>query len=92
MALTPLSLTEQQMQPLARSSHSSALVLFWETVRERSMSVVFAEFWRIVRAAFERRISSFHNLWEELTIEDDGDFLAVSGRQDVVEQGSFAST
>jgi len=40
MALTPESLTEQQMQPLARSSHSSACWSSWETVRDFSMSVL----------------------------------------------------
>ena len=40
MALTPESLTEQQMQPFARSSHSVDEVLFWLTVKDFSMSVV----------------------------------------------------
>lgn len=40
MALTPTSLTLQQMQPFARSSHSVLVVLDCETVRLRSMSVV----------------------------------------------------
>lgn len=40
MAATPASFTLQQMQPFARSSHSVLVVLSWETVRERSMSVV----------------------------------------------------
>ena len=39
MALTPLSLTEQQMQPLARSRKSETDSLFWEMVRDFSMSV-----------------------------------------------------
>jgi hypothetical protein len=39
-ALTPLSLTEQQMQPLARLSHSVAVLEPEETVRGFSRSVV----------------------------------------------------
>lgn len=40
MALTPESLTEQQMQPLARSSHSVAVLEPEETVSGFSRSVV----------------------------------------------------
>jgi hypothetical protein len=39
MALTPESLTEQQMQPFARETHSETEVLSWETVICFSMSV-----------------------------------------------------
>lgn len=39
MALTPLSLMEQQRQPLPSSSHSSEVVPEEETVRAFSMSV-----------------------------------------------------
>ena len=89
MALTPESLTEQQIQPLVRETHSSTCRPSWEMVRDFSME---AESPNSVRVEGQTLLSDVEMAWVLRAVEYDCYLLAVLLGKYVVEQSCFAGS